>query len=144
MFYDALVLLGTPKLRQTQRPLRLVGYWVESKKFWVATSRHDLATADIALIYKLRWEIEKFFAWWKQHLNVYPLIARSPYGFMVQVLGGLITYLLLAIYCHKHFQERVSLARVRELRINIQNEARILHNHPPESQPLRDYAYAKT
>ena len=27
-------------------------------------------------------------------------MARSPYGFMVQVLGGLITYLLLAIYCH--------------------------------------------
>jgi len=40
---------------------------------------------------------QKFFGWWKQHLNVYPLIARSPYGFMVQVLGGLITYLLLAI-----------------------------------------------
>ena len=144
VFYDALVLLGTPKLRQTQRPLRLVGYWVESKKFWVATSRPDLAAADIALIYKLRWEIEKFFACWKQHLNVYPLIARSPYGFLVQVLGGLITYLLLAIYCHKHFQERVSLNRVRELRINIQNEALILHNHPPESQPLRDYAFAKT
>jgi hypothetical protein len=50
---------------------------------------------------------------------------------MVQVLGGLITYLLLAIYCHKHFQEKVSINRVRELRINIQNEARILDNYPP-------------
>jgi hypothetical protein len=144
VFYDALVRLGAPRANQTQRPVRVVGYRVDGKEYWVATSRFDLLAADIALIYKLRWEIEKFFGWWKQHLNVYPLIARSAYGFMVQVLGGLITYLLLAIYCHKHFQERVSIKRVRELRINIQNEARILDNYPPELWPQRNYVYAKT
>ena len=63
---------------------------------------------------------------------------------MVHVLGGLITYLLLAIYCHKHFQERVSINRVRELRINIQNEARILKNYPHEPQRQWNYAHAKT
>ena len=144
VFYDALVRLGAPRANQTQRPVRVVGYLVEDKEYWVATSRFDLPATDIALIYKLRWEIEKFFGWWKQHLNVYPLIARSPYGFMVQVLGGLITYLLLAIYCHKHFQERVSINRVRELRINIQNEVRILDNYPPNPCRQRNYAHAKT
>ena len=144
VFHDALMRLGSPRANQTQRPVRVVGYWVDSKRFWVATNRLDLPATDIAQIYKLRWEIEKFFGWWKQHLNVYPLIARSAYGFMVQVLGGLITYLLLAIYCHKHFQERVSLNRVRELRINIQNESRTVNIHPPESQQQRDYASAKT
>lgn len=144
VFHDALMRLGAPRASQTQQPVRVVGYWVDSKQFWVATNRFDLPAADIALIYKLRWEIEKFFGWWKQHLNVYPLIARSPYGFMVQVLGGLITYLLLAIYCHKHFQERVSINRVRELRINIQNEARILDNYPPDPWRHRNYTHAKT
>jgi len=144
VFYDALVRLGAPRANQTQRPVRVVGYRVEDKEYWVATSRFDLPATDIALIYKLRWEIEKFFGWWKQHLNVYPLIARSPYGFMVQVLGGLITYLLLAIYCHKHFQEKVSINRVRELRINIQNEARIPDNYPPDPCRQRNYAHAKT
>jgi hypothetical protein len=144
VFHDALMRLGAPRASQTQQPVRVVGYWVDSKQFWVATNRFDLPAADIALIYKLRWEIEKFFAWWKQHLNVYPLIARSPYGFMVQVLGGLITYLLLAIYCHKHFQEKVSINRVRELRINIQNEARILDNYPPDPWQQKNYAHAKT
>jgi len=144
VFYDALVRLGAPTANQTRRPVRVVGYWVDGKAYWVATSRFDLPAADIALIYKLRWEIEKFFGWWKQHLNVYPLIARSPYGFMVQVLGGLITYLLLAIYCHKHFQERVSINRVRELRINIQNEARILNNYSPEPKRQKNYTHAKT
>ena len=144
VFYDALVRLGAPRANQTQRPVRVVGYRVEDKEYWVATSRFDLPATNIALIYKLRWEIEKFFGWWKQHLNVYPLIARSPYGFLVQVLGGLITYLLLAIYCHKHFQERVSINRVRELRINIQNEARIPDNYPPDPCRQRNYAHAKT
>jgi len=41
---------------------------------------------------------------------------------MAQMLGGLITYLLLAIYCHEEHNERVSISRVRELRIKIRNE----------------------
>jgi hypothetical protein len=143
VFYDALVRLGAPTANQTQRPVRVLGYRVDDKTYGLATSRFDLPAPDIALIYKVRWEIEKFFGWWKQHLNVYPLIARSPYGFLVQVLGGLITYLLLAIYCHKHVKERVSINRVRELRLNIQNEARILKN-PPEPHRQTDYTHAKT
>jgi hypothetical protein len=42
---------------------------------------------------------------------------------MVQILGGLITYLLLAIYCREQHQEPVSISRVRELRNQIENEA---------------------
>jgi len=53
---------------------------------------------------------------------VYHLIARSPNGLMAQILGGLITYLLLAIYCHEEHKEKVSIQRVRELRIAIHNE----------------------
>jgi hypothetical protein len=43
---------------------------------------------------------------------------------MVQILSGLITYLLLAIYCHSNFQEKVSIRRVRQLRTQIENELR--------------------
>jgi hypothetical protein len=41
---------------------------------------------------------------------------------MVQILGGLITYLLLAIYCREQFNEKVSIKRVRQLRTTILNE----------------------
>lgn len=125
IFYDAIVLLGTPGVNQTKKPLRLVGYTVDGTKYWVATSRYDLTAEQIAFIYKLRWDIEKFFAWWKRHLRVYHLIARSEYGLMVQILSGLITYLLLTIYCREQHNEKVSIKRVRELRIKIQNETRI-------------------
>ena len=125
VFYDSEVLLGTAQNNnQTQKPVRLVGYRVDNVDYWVATDRRDLTAEQIAEIYKLRWEIESFFAWWKRHLKVYHLIARSQYGLMVQILGGLITYLLLAIYCYKNHGERVSIKRVRQLRIQIQNELR--------------------
>jgi hypothetical protein len=133
IFYDAIVLLGTPGLNQSKEPLRVVGYTVDGIKYWVATDRYDLSAEQIALIYKLRWDIEKFFAWWKRHLRVYHLIARSEYGLMVQILAGLITYLLLAIYCREQHNEKVSIKRVRQLRIQIQNENRSPGENGPGS-----------
>ncbi len=123
VFFDALVLLGTKDVNQTERDVRLVGYKADGKTYWVATDRFDLTAEQIAMAYKLRWTIESFFAWWKRHLKVYHLIARSPYGLLMQILSGLITYLLLAIYCHEEHGERVNIARVRELRSKIRNEA---------------------
>jgi len=125
VFYDAEVLLGTVENNnQTEKSVRLVGYRINGVDYWIATDRRDLTAEQIAQIYKLRWNIENFFAWWKRHLRVYHLIARSEYGLMVQILGGLITYLLLAIYCHKSHGEPVSIKRVRQLRMQIQNELR--------------------
>jgi hypothetical protein len=85
---------------------------VDNVRYWISTDRYDLSTEQIARAYKLRWDIENFFAWWKRHLKVYHLIARIPYGLMVQILSGPITYLLLSIYGHKHFQKKVSIRRV--------------------------------
>jgi hypothetical protein len=123
VFFDAKVLLGTPNVNQTEKPVRLVGYIIEGKSYWVATDRFDLSAEQVALVYKLRWDIESFFAWWKRHLKVYHLFARSKNGLMVQILSGLITYLLLAIYCQEQHGESVSIRRVRQLRNQIRNEA---------------------
>ena len=105
-------MLGTAGVNQTEEPFRLVGYEVDNVEYWIATNRHDLTAEQIATAYKLRWDIENFFAWWKRHLNVYHLIARSEHGLMVQILSGLITYLLLAIYCYEQHNEKVSIKRV--------------------------------
>ena len=138
VFFDAVVVLGTSEVNQTQSPLRLVGYQVDQVKYWIATNRYDLTPEQIAAAYKLRWDIENFFAWWKRHLKVYHLIARSEHGLMVQILAGLITYLLLAIYCHHHFNERVSIKRVRQLRIKIQNELRACVFYKPPDSNLKE------
>ena len=98
---------------------------VYATKWDCTPDRFELTAEQIAQIYKLRWEIEKFFAWWKRHLHVYHLISRSKHGLMIQILSGLITYLLLTIYCHEQHGENVSIKRVRELRYKILNEIRM-------------------
>ena len=123
IFYDAVVLLGTQDVNQTKQEVRVVGYKIDHVTYWVATDRFDLTAEQIALIYKMRWTIESFFAWWKRHLKVYHLIARSPYGLLMQILAGLITYLLLAIYCYEQYGEPVSIVRVREICCKIHNES---------------------
>ena len=64
-----------------------------------------------------------------------------------QILAGLITYLLLAIYCREQHNEKVSIKRVRELRIKIQNETRMAKNGTSEPN-LKNFelsiCYAKT
>ena len=145
-FFDGLVLLGIRGKNRSEKPVRLVGYKIAGKTYWIATDRFDLSADQIATIYKLRWEIEKFFAWWKRHLRVYHLIARSPYGLMVQILSGLITYLLLAIFCHEQYREKVSIRRVRQLRTKIQTEARSIAEVDPEIQNVKEHMklHAKT
>jgi hypothetical protein len=152
IFFDAEVLLGSVQNNnRTANPVRLVGYRINGVDYWVATDRRDLTAEQVAEIYKLRWDIESFFAWWKRHLRVYHLIARSRYGLMVQILSGLVTYLLLAIYCRKNFDEKVGIKRVRELRIRIQNEIRRIDpatHDVPDGKIFKEHwqntLYAKT
>jgi len=142
IFYDAVVLLGTPGVNQTKKQVRLVGDTVDGTKYWIATDRFDLTAGQIALAYKLRWEVEKFFAWWKRHLKVYHLIARTEHGLMDQILAGLITYFLFALYCHEKHGEKVTVKRVREIRNQMQNEAAQLEDQavdPQHSGPLGDF-----
>lgn len=122
IFFFAKVILGGTA-HQMVHPVFLVGFKSRGKLYWVATDRQDLTAEQIAFIFSLRWRIETFFAWWKRHLNVYHLISRSPHGVLVQLLSGLITYLLLVIYFHRRYGEKPSLERLRQLRRDIRHES---------------------
>lgn len=121
VFFFAKVQLGGEKNRM-KHPVYLVGFRVKRKVYWIASSRTDLTAEEIAFIYFLRWEIEEFFGWWKRHLKVYHLISRNRHGMLLQLLAGLITYLLLVLYCHQFYGERPSIQRLRELRRRIRRE----------------------
>lgn len=121
IFLFAKVLLGDPVHRMTH-PVYLVGFESRGKKYWIATDREDLTAEQIAFIFSLRWQIEIFFAWWKKHLKVYHLISRNPHGLLVQLLCGLITYLLLVIYFHQRYGQRPCVKCLRQLRWDIRHE----------------------
>jgi hypothetical protein len=140
---DEWVILGDSK-NCTTTPIRLISFRVKQKIYWVATNRFDLTAEQIAEIYRLRWAIETFFGWWKRHMRVYHLISRNPYGLAVQLLAGLITYLLMAIYCFEQFEEKVSIQRVRELQHSIKNESILFIFSPVMPHPLFLYRYPKS
>ncbi|GAB6146395.1 hypothetical protein JCM12294_38350 [Desulfocicer niacini] len=60
IFYDSVVLLGTPGVNQSKKPVRVVGYEIAGSTFYIATDRHDLTAEQVAKIYTLRWDIESF------------------------------------------------------------------------------------
>ncbi len=62
VFFDSVVLLGTTEINQPKKPLRFIGYEVDGAKYMVATNHYDLSAEQIAA-YKLRQDIENFFAW---------------------------------------------------------------------------------
>ena len=75
------------------------------KFFDVATDRrlvfltNDFASPalTIARLYKLRWQIELFFKWIKQHLRIKAFYGTSPNAVKTQVWIALSIYLLIAI-----------------------------------------------
>ena len=119
--FFAKVLLGDADYRMTQ-PVFLVGFSACGKTYWIVTDRGDFSAEEIAYIYSLRWKIETFFAWWKKHLKVYHLISRSPHGVLIQLLAGLITYLLLVIYFHRRYDDKPCVTYLRQLRWDIRHE----------------------
>ena len=62
---------------------------------------------------------------------------------MVQILSGLITYLLLAIYCQEQHGESVSIRRVRQLRNQIRNEATQQNAEQPAVQKWKRKKHRK-
>jgi hypothetical protein len=85
----------------------------KKQDYRIATNRHDLSAEEVAQVYKLCWNIETFLGWRKRDLKVYHLIAKSRYGLMAQILGGLIPYPLLAIYRREQHRKKVSINRVQ-------------------------------
>jgi putative transposase len=60
---------------------------------------NDLArpAAEIAALYRKRWQIELLFRWIKQHLKIRAFLGRSENAVRLQLFAALIAYLLLRV-----------------------------------------------
>jgi hypothetical protein len=88
--------------------LRRVKYFDEEtqKEFIFLTNNIHLAAAEIALLYKKRWEVELFFKWIKQHLRIKSFWGTSMNAVKVQIYCAIITYCLVAIVGNRLKSER--------------------------------------
>ena len=82
--------------------LRRIVYYAEElhRSFAYYTNNFYLSAKDIALLYKYRWQVELFFKWIKQHLQVKRFWGESENAVRIQIHVAIITYCLIAIIEH--------------------------------------------
>jgi hypothetical protein len=98
---DEIVLLGLRKKNRLQVPLRRIrAITREGAELIFLTNLLNLAASTVASIYRLRWKIEVFFKWVKQHLKIKQFISYSLNGILLQIYSALILYLLLTLFKH--------------------------------------------
>jgi len=80
-------------------PLRRVSYLdLETRKrFKFLTNNFALPALTIARIYKLRWQVELFFKWIKQHLRIKAFYGLSENAVKTQIWIAVSVYVLVAI-----------------------------------------------
>jgi len=69
-----------------------------NKEFWFLTNEFELSSKEIADYYRKRWDIEVFFRFMKQELNLSHLVSLNKNGIEVMVYMTMIAAMLLLIY----------------------------------------------
>ena len=94
----------TKKENQEKYPgtVRRIVYYAPElhRSFVYYTNNFFLSAKDIALLYKYRWQVELFFKWIKQHLQVKRFWGDSENAVRIQIHVAIITYCLIAIIEH--------------------------------------------
>jgi hypothetical protein len=75
----------------------------------------------IAQLYKQRWEIEVFFKYIKQHLNISHLVSRDKNGIKVMIYMTLILAILILVYKKKNKINGFKMAKLA-FSIELENE----------------------
>lgn len=99
IIFDKKVRLGNEYVNLTKHTYRIIKIIdTAGKKLTFITNVIDFASEEIAWLYKRRWDIELFFKWIKQHCKIKKLIGHSENAVKIQMITGIITYLLLRLF----------------------------------------------
>jgi hypothetical protein len=79
----------------------------------------DAPAADIAALYKARWQIELFFRWIKQHLKIKHFLGTSENAIRIQIAVALIVFLMLRLAAAASTSTCSLLTFIRLVRTNL-------------------------
>ncbi len=80
------------------KPVRLVTLRIDSgREITLISNDLQAPAAEIAALYKQRWQVELFFKWVKQNLKIRHFLGTSENAVRIQILTALIAYLLLRL-----------------------------------------------
>lgn len=90
--------LGSAHRNPMAKPLRLIEVEISTGRL-ISLLSNDLEStaAEIADLYKTRWQIELFFKWIKQNLKLGHFLGTSRNAVIIQIMAALIAYMLVRI-----------------------------------------------
>ncbi|MEZ5194839.1 MAG: IS4 family transposase [Bacteroidales bacterium] len=96
-------LLGPKSKKLYPEKLRRIKYYDQQKDLTLVflTNNFDVDALDIASIYKNRWQIEVFFRWIKQNLQIKTLWGHSENAVKTHLWIAICTYLIVANLKHQ-------------------------------------------
>jgi len=86
------------ELIETEFRLIIIESKTEDGEYWFLSNDFDLSAREIAQAYRRRWDIEVFFRFIKQELNVSHLVSLNRNGIQVMMYMTLIVAMLILIY----------------------------------------------
>lgn len=119
---------------------RIVYYIPEHKRtFTFYTNDFDLSADNVAMLYKYRWQVELFFKWIKQHLQVQLFWGNTENAVRIQIYVAITTYCLMAIlkrrlnYPNSVYELMTSLKHSLLIKENLTS---LFERLPNEEEPL--------
>ncbi|AKX94897.1 hypothetical protein MTHERMOG20_26120 [Moorella thermoacetica] len=95
---DQIVYLGKDGVTKMKHPLRLITTEdTQGQPVVIVTNDFQLKAEELSEIYRNRWQIELFFKWIKQHLQVKHFYGKSEQAVENQLFIALITYCLMVM-----------------------------------------------
>lgn len=139
------VRLAASRRNPFQQPVREIRVRIDTGKILrIVSNDLDAPAAEIAALYKRRWQVELFFRWIKQTLKIKHFLGTSENAVRIQIAVALIAFLLLRLaYATQHAVDSL-LAFSRLVRSNLMHRRAIdaLLKPPPIIQDQRQLSFS--
>jgi IS4 transposase len=108
-----------------------------SQPLYLLTNDLDRPAAEIARLYKERWEIELLFKWLKQNLKIKSFLGRSQNAVRIQIYVAIIAFMLLRILHNsaaRSFKNSTTML-LAQLKISLFRPLDLRQSHKPPPRP---------
>jgi len=115
-FDQIITLLSFYSLKGYPQQLRRIGFYdpEQHRKIIFITNNFTLPARTIADLYRLRWQIELFFKWIKQHLRIKTFYGTSDNAVKTQIWIAVCVY-LMTIIAHKRLKLEIDLHTMMQI-----------------------------